>query len=72
MENSSGAMARIGDLSDGESKKWTIDQFGRLALSGGTEGYAYDEDVMSFNGNLNLHYAVHLLIFENPAPRLMG
>ena len=40
-------------FSDGESKKWTIDQFGRLALSGGTEGYKpSDEDVMEFQRQL--------------------
>ena len=40
-------------FSDGESKKWTIDQFGRLALSGGTEGYKpSDEDVMEFQKQL--------------------
>ncbi len=40
-------------FSDGESKKWTIDQFGRLGLSGGTEGYKpSDEDVMEFQKQL--------------------
>jgi len=40
-------------FSDGESKKWTIDQFGRLAMSGGTEGYKpSDEDVMEFQRQL--------------------
>jgi len=40
-------------FSDGESKKWTIDQFGRLAMSGGTDGYKpSDDDVMEFQKQL--------------------
>lgn len=40
-------------FSDGESKKWSIDQFGRLALTGGTEDYKpSDEDVMEFQKQL--------------------
>ena len=40
-------------FSDGESKKWTIDQFGRLGMTGGTEGYKpSDEDVMEFQRKL--------------------
>ena len=40
-------------FSDGESKKWTIDQFGRLGLSGGTEGYKpSDDDLMDFQKQL--------------------
>jgi hypothetical protein len=40
-------------FSDGESKKWSIDQFGRLALTGGTEDYKpRDEDVMEFQKQL--------------------
>ena len=36
-------------FSDGVSKTWTIDQFGRLGLSGGDEGYKpADEDLMEF------------------------
>jgi len=36
-------------FSDGVSKTWTIDQFGRLGLSGGDEGYKpSDEDLMEF------------------------
>lgn len=40
-------------FSDGESKKWTIDQFGRLGMTGGTDGYKpSDEDVMEFQRKL--------------------
>ena len=40
-------------FSDGESKKWTIDQFGRLGMTGGTPGYKpSDEDVMEFQKKL--------------------
>jgi len=35
------------------SKTWTIDQFGRLGLSGGDEGYKpSDEDLMEFQRQL--------------------
>jgi len=40
-------------FSDGVSKSWTIDQFGRLGLSGGQEGYKpSDEDLMEFQRQL--------------------
>ena len=40
-------------FSDGVSKKWTIDQFGRLAMTGGDAGYKpSDEDVMEFQQQL--------------------
>jgi len=40
-------------FSDGESKKWTIDQFGRLAMTGGTPDYKpNDQDVMEFQQQL--------------------
>ncbi len=40
-------------FSDGESKKWTIDQFGRLAMTGGTPEYKpSDQDVMDFQQQL--------------------
>ena len=40
-------------FSDGESKKWTIDQFGRLAMTGGKSDYKpSDEDVMEFQQQL--------------------
>jgi hypothetical protein len=40
-------------FSDGVSKSWTIDQFGRLGLSGGQEGYKpIDEDLMEFQRQL--------------------
>jgi len=40
-------------FSDGISKSWTIDQFGRLGLSGGEEGYKpSDEDLMEFQRQL--------------------
>ncbi len=40
-------------FSDGESKNWTLDQFGRLAMSGGTDGYQPSEkDVMEFQRSL--------------------
>ena len=40
-------------FSDGVSKKWTIDQFGRLAMTGGDAGYKpSDEDVMDFQQQL--------------------
>ncbi|MEK9773142.1 MAG: hypothetical protein VW576_06205 [Opitutae bacterium] len=49
-----GAMASGSVIfSDGESKKWTIDQFGRLAMSGGTPDYKpSDQDVMEFQQQL--------------------
>lgn len=41
-------------FSDGQNKKWTLDQFGRLGLSGGEEGYKpSDEDVMEFQKQLD-------------------
>ena len=41
-------------FSDGETKKWTLDQFGRLALSGGSEGYKpSEEDVVEFQKELD-------------------
>jgi hypothetical protein len=41
-------------FSDGQHKKWTLDQFGRLGLSGGEEGYKpSDEDVMEFQKQLD-------------------
>ena len=40
-------------FSDGESKKWTIDQFGRLGMTGGKSDYKpSDEDVMEFQQQL--------------------
>ena len=40
-------------FSDGEVKKWTIDQFGRLSMSGGTADYKpSDQDVMEFQQQL--------------------
>jgi len=40
-------------FSDGISKSWTIDQFGRLGMSGGQEGYKpSDEDLMEFQRQL--------------------
>ena len=40
-------------FSDGESKKWTVDQFGRLAMTGGTADYKpSDQDVMEFQQQL--------------------
>ncbi len=41
-------------FSDGHHKKWTLDQFGRLGLTGGEEGYKpSDEDVMEFQKQLD-------------------
>ncbi len=41
-------------FSDGQNKKWTLDQFGRLGLTGGDEGYKpSDEDVMEFQKQLD-------------------
>ena len=40
-------------FSDGEVKKWTIDQFGRLSMSGGAADYKpSDQDVMEFQQQL--------------------
>jgi len=40
-------------FSDGISKSWTIDQFGRLGMSGGQEGYKPSEDdLMEFQRQL--------------------
>ena len=40
-------------FSDGETKKWTIDQFGRLSMSGGNTDYKpSDQDVMEFQQQL--------------------
>ena len=40
-------------FSDGESKKWTIDQFGRLAMTGGSADYKpSDQDLMEFQQQL--------------------
>ena len=40
-------------FSDGQLKKWTLDQFGRLGLSGGDDEYKpSDEDVMEFQKQL--------------------
>ena len=53
--NPPGAMASGSVVfSDGEKKSWTIDQFGRLALSGGAEGYKpSEEDVVEFQKELD-------------------
>tara|TARA_B100000941_G_C28376806_1_gene485147 strand:- start:15 stop:557 length:543 start_codon:yes stop_codon:yes gene_type:complete len=41
-------------FSDGQNKKWTLDQFGRLGLSGGDDNYKpSDEDVMEFQKKLD-------------------
>ena len=41
-------------FSDGQSKKWTLDQFGRLGLSGGDDQYKpSDEDVAEFQKQLD-------------------
>ena len=41
-------------FSDGQNQKWTLDQFGRLGLSGGEEGYKpSEEDVMEFQKQLD-------------------
>ena len=40
-------------FSDGESKKWSVDQFGRLAMTGGSPDYTpSDQDVMEFQQQL--------------------
>ena len=53
--NPPGAMASGSvTFSDGQQKKWTLDQFGRLGLSGGDEEYKpSDEDVMEFQKQLD-------------------
>ena len=53
--NPPGAMASGSVVfSDGEKKNWTIDQFGRLALSGGAEEYKpSEEDVAEFQKELD-------------------
>jgi len=53
--NPPGAMASGSVVfSDGEKKSWTIDQFGRLALAGGEEGYKpSEEDVVEFQKELD-------------------
>ena len=53
--NPPGAMASGSVVfSDGEKKNWTIDQYGRLALSGGAEGYKpSEEDVVEFQKELD-------------------
>ena len=50
-----GAMASGSVIfSDGQQKKWSLDQFGRLGLSGGDEGYKpSDEDVAEFQKQLD-------------------
>lgn len=50
-----GAMASGSVIfSDGNHKHWTLDQFGRLGLSGGDEGYKpSDEDVVEFQKQLD-------------------
>ena len=41
-------------FSDGQHKKWTLDQFGRLGLSGGDESYKpSDDDVIEFQKQLD-------------------
>ena len=50
LANDSGAVT----FSDGQHKKWTLDQFGRLGLSGGEEGYKpSDDDVIEFQKQLD-------------------
>ena len=53
--NPPGAMASGSVVfSDGQSKKWTLDQFGRLGLSGGDTDYKpSDEDVAEFQKQLD-------------------
>ncbi len=53
--NPPGAMASGSVIfSDGQSKKWTLDQFGRLGLSGGDVDYKpSDEDVAEFQKQLD-------------------
>ena len=46
--NPPGAMASGSVVfSDGERKSWTVDQFGRLGLSGGSEDYKPSEEVIA-------------------------
>jgi hypothetical protein len=41
-------------FSDGQSKKWTLDQYGRLGLTGGDDQYKpSDEDVAEFQKQLD-------------------
>ncbi len=53
--NPPGAMASGSVVfSDGQSKKWTLDQYGRLGLAGGDEQYKpSDEDVVEFQKQLD-------------------
>ncbi len=53
--NPPGAMASGSVVfSDGQSKKWTLDQYGRLGLSGGDEQYKpSDDDVAEFQKQLD-------------------
>jgi hypothetical protein len=53
--NPPGAMASGSVVfSDGQTKKWTLDQYGRLALAGGDEQYKpSDEDVVEFQKQLD-------------------
>ena len=53
--NPPGAMASGSVVfSDGQSKKWTLDQYGRLGLSGGDTDYKpSDEDVAEFQKQLD-------------------
>jgi len=53
--NPPGAMASGSVIfSDGQSKKWTLDQYGRLGLAGGDEQYKpSDEDVVEFQKQLD-------------------
>lgn len=53
--NPPGAMASGSVVfSDGQSKKWTLDQYGRLGLAGGDEQYKpSDEDVAEFQKQLD-------------------
>lgn len=53
--NPPGAMASGSVVfSDGQSKKWTLDQYGRLGLTGGDEQYKpSDEDVVEFQKQLD-------------------
>lgn len=53
--NPPGAMASGSVVfSDGQSKKWTLDQYGRLGLSGGDADYKpSDEDVAEFQKQLD-------------------
>jgi len=53
--NPPGAMASGSVVfSDGQSKKWTLDQYGRLGLTGGDDQYKpSDEDVAEFQKQLD-------------------